>query len=402
MKNTAISLIAAAIVFCGCGSKQQKTEKATDDITVACYYFPNYHPGDPRNETFKGKGWSEWELVKAAKPRFPGHNQPIVPAWGYTDEKDPKEMERKIRVASDHGIDAFIFDWYMYEDGPFLNRCLDEGFLQAKNVEQLKFGLMWANHDWADGHPYKKGVSAEILYSGVVSPKRYEEICDHLVEKYFTQPNYLLIDGKAYFSVYHIKLFVQNFGSIEATRRAMDLLREKAKAAGLKGVHWNIVIWGNPVLPVDEQPDNVEEMISAIGFDSFTTYVWMQHANLPDLQTDYNNVRDQYFEYWDKADTYALPYHPNITMGWDVTPRCDPDAEWEHGTYPYTNTMGNNTPENFKLALQMSKEKILANPISPRIISINCWNEWTEGSYLEPDTRNGMGYLEAVRDIFGN
>ena len=27
--------------------------------------------------------------------------------------------------------------------------------------------------------------------------------------------------------------------------------------------------------------------------------------------------------------------------------------------------------------------------------------EWTEGSYLEPDTVNGFGYLEAVRRVFG-
>jgi len=32
-------------------------------VTVACYYFGNYHPNDPRNEKAKGGGWSEWELV---------------------------------------------------------------------------------------------------------------------------------------------------------------------------------------------------------------------------------------------------------------------------------------------------------------------------------------------------
>jgi hypothetical protein len=36
----------------------------------------------------------------------------------------------------------------------------------------------------------------------------------------------------------------------------------------------------------------------------------------------------------------------------------------------------------------------------PRILNINCWNEWTEGSYLEPDQVHGMKYLEAVRDVF--
>ncbi len=37
----------------------------------------------------------------------------------------------------------------------------------------------------------------------------------------------------------------------------------------------------------------------------------------------------------------------------------------------------------------------------PPILTINAWNEWTEGSYLEPDTVYGLGYLEAIRDIFG-
>ncbi|MCX6911207.1 MAG: sulfatase-like hydrolase/transferase, partial [Verrucomicrobia bacterium] len=111
-------------------------------ITVASYYFGNYHPGDPRNVKSKGKDWSEWELVKAARPRFPCHHQPNVPLWGYTDESDPKAMEQKIAAAADHGVDAFIFDWYYYDDGPFLDRPIDIGFLKARNNARLKFAFM--------------------------------------------------------------------------------------------------------------------------------------------------------------------------------------------------------------------------------------------------------------------
>ena len=55
------------------------------NIKVYSYYFPNWHV-DPKNEKWHGTGWTEWEVVKKATPRFDGHQQPKVPVWGYEDE----------------------------------------------------------------------------------------------------------------------------------------------------------------------------------------------------------------------------------------------------------------------------------------------------------------------------
>ena len=88
-------------------------------------------------------------------------------------------------------------------------------------------------------------------------------------------------------------------------------------------------------------------------------------------------------------------------MGWDSSPRAAQEDEFGNFGYPFTNTIGHNTPENFRAALEKTKQRLLAQPGGPRILNINCWNEWTEGSYLEPDTVHGMKYLEAVRDVFG-
>jgi hypothetical protein len=63
--------------------------------------------------------------------------------------------------------------------------------------------------------------------------------------------------------------------------------------------------------------------------------------------------------------------------------------------------MGHNTPENFRTALEWTRARLLAQAGGPRILMINGWNEWTEGSYLEPDTVNGFKYLEAVQTVFG-
>ncbi len=370
---------------------------------VASYYFPNYHPSDARNEKVKGKGWSEWELVKAAKPRFPGHHQPNVPLWGYTDESDPKQMAQKITAAAGHGIDAFIFDWYYYDDGPFLERCLEKGFFGARNNKRLKFALMWANHDWADIHPYRLDTPQKLLYPGKITPATFDRMTDYIISTYFKHPSYWKLEGRPYFSIYELSKLLENFGSLSAARAALDQFRTKATAAGLPGLHLNAVVWGQPILPQENKPAKPSEVVKQLGFDSVSSYVWIHHVALPQFPaTDYGLVQEKYFEYWRQAERmFDVPYFPNVTMGWDSSPRAHQSDPFVNRAYPFMGTISGNTPQRFKGALQAAKERLQERPANQRVLTINCWNEWTEGSYLEPDTVNGMKYVEAIREVFG-
>jgi hypothetical protein len=391
------------LVLLGLVAPVGKGLAAESDVQVASYYFGQYHPNDARNLKERGKSWDEWELIKAARPRFPGHQQPKVPLWGYTDESQPEVMAQKIAAAADHGVDAFIFDWYHYDDGPFLEQPIDNGFLKATNNGRIKFAFMWANHDWQKTlFPYRKGAPRTILYPGRVTPENFERICDHVIKDYFSHPSYWKIAGKPYFSFYELGKLLENFGSVEATRAGLDKFRAKAKAAGFPDVHLNAVAWGQPILPTEKTPADSAKLVRDLGFDSVTSYVWVHHVRLPQQQNDYNVVRDAYFKYWDRAEKmFNVPYFPNVTMGWDPSPRCDQRDKFDNSGYPFMNIIGGNTPERFREALALTKQRLLAKPNGPRILNINCWNEWTEGSYLEPDTVNGMKYLEAVRDVLG-
>ena len=378
------------------------TDAKDDHVSVACYYFGNYHPGDPRNEAMKGPGWTEWELMKEARPRFPGHEQPKVPLWGYEDESDPRVMERKIDAAADHGIDAFIFDWYHYDDGPFLDRPLDQGFFGASNNDRLRFALMWANHDWLEIQPYRRGAPDQVCFPGTVTPAAFERICDYVVDRYFTHPSYWLVEGCPYFSFYDLSKLLAGFSSMKEARIALDRFRDKTRNAGFPDLHLNAVVWGKSVMPWQSTPVDATLVVEELGFDSVTSYVWFHHVDFPDLETDYNFVRDAYLGYWDDAKKrFRQPFYPNVTMGWDSSPRAHQADEFGNFGYPFTNTISGNTPARFRRALEMAKERLLREPAPHRILNINSWNEWTEGSYLEPDTVHGMKYLEAVRDVFG-
>ncbi len=373
---------------------------------VACYYFPNYHMDDDRNNALKGTGWSEWKLVKDARPRWNGHRQPNIPAWGYTNESDPQIMELKIDTAADHGIDAFIFDWYYYDDGPFLEKGLENGYLKAPNNDRVKFSLMWANHDWIDIHPTTlaaQKAGPKLLYPGKVTTETWEHITDYVIEHYFKHPSYWKIDGAPYFSIYDMNRFMDIFGSKEATARAVSAFRKKVKQAGFPDLNLNAVVWGRAVLPSEEVVKDVSALVEELGFDSTTSYVWIHHFGLDEFPvTPYAKVQKKYFEHADKmVRDFDLPYYPNATMGWDSTPRAHQDDPLEPAGYPFMAKIGGNTPEAFKIGLVQTKAFLDANPSCGNIMNINCWNEWTEGSYLEPDTVHGTAYLEAIREVFG-
>jgi len=370
---------------------------------IGAYYFPNYHR-DPRNEAAHGPGWTEWNLVRDARPRFPGHQQPKVPLWGYEDEADPAVMAKKIDDAADHGLNHFLFDWYWYEDGPFLGRCLDEGFLRAPNNHRLKFALMWANHDWVNIMPAKKGIKSPLQFPGIVSRAAFEVLTDHIIANYFSHPSYWKIADCPYFSVYELMTLVRGIGGIEATRDALENFRSKTKAAGFPGLHLNAVVWGVQILPNEVALKNPNEMLHALGFDSVASYVWLHHLGLPDFPaTSYADYATASAQKWTQlSHDFSLPYFPNVTMGWDPSPRTEQSHPFTNDGYPWMATLKDNTPEHFTTALRAVKSFLDQHPKNlPRTFTINAWNEWTEGSYLEPDTLHGLAYLEAIRSVFG-
>jgi hypothetical protein len=368
---------------------------------VGAYYFPNYHV-DPRNEAAHGPGWTEWELVRRAEPRFPGHQQPKRPLWGYEDEADPRVMAKKIDAAATHGLTHFIFDWYWYSDGPFLGRALDEGFLKAANNARLKFCLMWANHDWVDIQPAKRRVKPSLQFKGAVTRETFERLTDHVVARYFRHPSHWTINGKPYFSIYELYRLVEGLGGVEKTADALNAFRRKTQAAGLPGLHLNAVVWGVKVLPSEKSFASPGAILQALGFDSVTSYVWVHHVRMPSFPvTPYADVAAKAAESWRTLSAgHKLPYHPNVSMGWDPSPRTVQSDRYTNEGYPFTPTLGGNTPAAFRASLVEARRFLESRPQAPRILNINAWNEWTEGSYLEPDEIHRMGYLEAIGDVF--
>ena len=97
----------------------------------------------------------------------------------------------------------------------------------------------------------------------------------------------------------------------------------------------------------------------------------------------------------------CIPYNPVITTGFDNSPRTVQSDIYEEVGYPFNSVAVNNGPEKWEECLRMAKTFTDSGKFTGDILHLSCWNEWTEGAYLEPDTQYGSSKLEAVKKVFG-
>jgi hypothetical protein len=390
--GAAISLPAAASSLPASGGEAApSTPRSRPE--VAAIYCPLWHRYD-HMDAWHGYGWCEWELLKTAPARFPGHEQPLRPSWGHFDESDPKWSAREIDLAADHGIDVFIFDWYWYSGVRLMEEALEKGFLEAPNRDRLKFALMWANHEWADYFPapYDKPWNSWLPIRH--SPEDLARAIDYAAERYFRRPNYWKVDGRLFYSVFQPTALIDGLGGEAKTRSLLESIDRRLDRAGLPPLHWNAMTW---------DPGAVARCRDA-GFRSTTTYnITSSGKTSANLTQDYEDLMAAHSAAWKGMAGTPLPHCPVVTMGWDVTPRCLHNVPFPFAKtgYPYCHVVTGNTPERFGRLCKMAAEHAASDPKAPPAIFVNAWNEWTEGSYLLPEERRGTAYLEALRAALG-
>jgi hypothetical protein len=146
-------------------------------------------------------------------------------------------------------------------------------------------------------------------------------------------------------------------------------------------------------------------MMADLSVNGVFTYSFAHHFDMSHggPAIPYKEALDANISFWNHfSQKYPnIIYSPNVSMGWDPTPRCIQSDKWDVHGYPWTAVLVGNTPQAFEDALRRAKSFLEEYNPPHKIVTINAWNEWTEGSYLLPDKKTGDAYLKEVKKIFG-
>ena len=323
---------------------------ASADTQVGVFYFP---------------GWSQedrWHCIKASETA----QHPLL---GYYREGDPLAADWHIKWALEHGISFFAFDHYVNEGGEMLEAALADGFLNSRFIDQFRFCLNWCNHAPAETQDLDE----------------LEAFQDVVIDRYLAHPSYLHIDGKPVVMILAGYSFVQTLG-VEGAQEAFAAFEERCKAAGLAGLYLAFCEGGITSAKA------VEDSFAA-GCDAFCLYNYpyagtgVTGPGEPYVEAPYADLLTQGQGLWKHWGAMAEgKFWPTVMPGWDRRP-------W---TKDRDLARVGSTPELFGEALRSAKEHVNGQDI----VMIEAWNEWGEGSVLEPSDERGFAYLDQVRDVF--
>jgi lipopolysaccharide biosynthesis protein len=327
------------------------------------FYLPQFHP-IPENDRWWGPGFTEWRNVTRAKPLFAGHDQPRVPAdLGYYDLGLDTVRAQQIELARTYGIHGFCYYTYWFGGKKLLDMPLGR-FVADKSLD-FPFCLCFANDNWTRRWD---GREQEILIAQQHSPEDDRAFLRDILPL-LQDPRYIRVGNRPLLLIYRAEMLPDPEATAarwreEAARVGLELYLAKCESFGHAG---------------DPRP---------LGFDA--------NVEFPPANADISPVREKpaVFEYLDLM-RWALgrpdpdfPLMRGITLAWDNSARRGRDAfvfhNFKHEYYE-------------RWLLDICRWTVDRRPPDERFVFINAWNEWAEGTYLEPDVRHGHESLRATR-----
>jgi lipopolysaccharide biosynthesis protein len=355
----------------------------SESIRLIAFYLPQFHPV-PENDEWWGPGFTEWRNVTNARPLFPDHYQPHLPAdLGFYDLRLPEVREAQAELARRHGIHGFCYYHYWFNGRRVLERPFAE--VLASGKPDFPFCLCWANENWT--RVWDGGEQDVLLQQHYSAEDDLAHI--HALIPAFADPRYIRINGRPLLLVYRTELLPE-------PARTADIWRRETAKAGIGDLFLarveNFVSHVDPATIGFDAAVEFAPLGAQVGKIKFRGPIYRLLARVGLLSGAYADNRVTHYRAL-MLGMLAKP-DPGFKRFRCVTPMWDNTARRRVGAQIYVGS----TPQLYEAWLaETARQTVDQFSSEERIVFVNAWNEWAEGCHLEPDLKWGRQYLEATK-----
>lgn len=348
------------------------------DIKALAFYLPQFHTF-PENDMWWGKGFTEWVNVRSGNVRFAGHYQPRAPHAdiGYYCLDDIQVLRKQAELAKRHGIYGFCFYYYWFSGKRLMEKPVDM-LLEHPEID-LPFCLCWANENWTRAWD---GQNRQVLISQEYSDRDDEMFISDL-RKYIEDNRYIRVNGKPLILVY-------NPGQIPDCHKSFATWRETARQIGIGEILiWTCQTANNTaaILKIEDCVDaEVEFPPHNLWMDSFAVH-GVDLGGKSAFLYNYQRIVDYICRKLKTDKKTGIPVHYGCMMAWDNA------ARRKDGWFTY---YAFSLHSLYRWVLAIVERTRRDYPREERFLFINAWNEWGEGTYLEPDEKYGYANINTV------
>lgn len=346
---------------------------------LIAFYLPQFHPFK-ENDAWWGKGFTEWTNVGKAKPLFEGHHQPHCPIHlGYYDLRIPEIMEEQARLARSYGVSGFAYYFYWFA-GKVLMETPIQQMLDNPRVD-IPFCMIWANENWTRRWD---GQENDVLIAQDHSLDDSSAMLDYL-RPFMEDSRYIKIDGKPLFIIYRAAI-------IPDMAQTLEVWRRQARDYGFPGLY---IVCAQTFGHKDPREFGFD---AAMEFPPHTVRSDDIAHHKDGLDLDFGGSIFDYEQAVANAVQQSEEEYkvfPTATLSWDNTARKGKKAT----------VYSNFSMKRYSQWLSRNAERVAKDDrlsADEKIMFVNAWNEWAEGTHLEPDQRHGFGYLAATRSVMEN
>jgi len=297
-----------------------------------------------------------------------------TPFLGYYNSNDSRVADQQILLAKQHGINFFAVSWigtgtWHHGDFSTIDQNLRNGLLEAPHLSDFKFCLFYETVLVKDNAANENQSFSDIFLNDI----------NYAAQQYFSNPSYLKVDRSPILFIYNVPYLYVN-STEQEVHTLLDSARQEAATFG-----FNLYIIGD--MNGGPLPPNVNSSL-LYSLNATTSYHFDDRASNNDQVL--NNATMYYPEWLSEMNSKGIGFVPDVFPGFNNTNNTGATEPWTV------------LPPNDTSLEQMTQIALNYSSTTPGFVMVTSWNEWMEGTQVEPSIERGDIFLNAINDAIIN